>query len=143
MEFKVKISRAVLTNSPESLADFDFAAFSEKFIPNTKSDAKYLAKETKRFAKMAANIKKYYPNGIVVPTVEALDAANALPAGTKEEQKIRDKAINEAEKALDVYYKTMRPYLDAEELVKRFAISKEIMPHMRERCAAIKEEVSC
>lgn len=143
MEFKVSVAREILKNKPESFTDFDFAKFSEKFTPESKSDMKHLEKEKKKFAKMAANIGKFYPNGIVVPTIEALDVANALPAGTKEEQKIRDKAMNDAEKALDIYYKTMRPYLEADELVRHFAVSKEIMSYMRGRCSAMNKEVSC
>lgn len=143
MEFRVSVARQIVAKGPEAFADFDFAAFAGKFDPQTKNDRKYLKKEKKKFAKMSANIKKYYPGGIVVPSEEALDAANALPANTRDEQKIRDKAMKEAEKTLDIYYKTMRPYLDAEELVKRFEISKEIMSYMRERCAAVKGEASC
>lgn len=67
----------------------------------------------------------------------------ALPATTKEEQKIRDEAMNDAEKALDIYYKTMRPYLEADELVRHFATSKVILERMRERVNAVNKEVSC
>lgn len=140
MAFKVLVAREILKNEPETLSDFDFTTFSQKFTPESKSDEKYLNKETKKFKKMSSNIKKYYANGIVVPSLEDLDKANALPASTKDEQKTRDKAIKDAEKALDIYYKTMRPYLEADELVRHFATSKEILNVMRER---VQKEVSC
>lgn len=143
MDFKVSVAREILKTNPENLASFDFESFSQQFNPTSKSDIHYLEKETRKFRKMSDNIKKYYSDGIAVPTVEALDAANALPATTKEEQKIRDEAMNDAEKALDIYYKTMRPYLEADELVRHFATSKVILERMRERVNAVNKEVSC
>ncbi|MBE6802459.1 MAG: hypothetical protein E7530_06220 [Ruminococcaceae bacterium] len=57
--------------------------------------------------------KKYYPNGIVPFDNSEYEAAYNMPDDTKEQAKLRRKAMREASKKRDIYSNVAAPYLSA------------------------------
>lgn len=68
------------------------------------------AKALKKSAKLA---QKYYPDGKVFFDPQTIEDAYNLPDDTKEQQKVRRKAMKKANKAQNNYIKVATPYLSA------------------------------
>lgn len=73
------------------------------------------ARALKRSAKLA---RKYYDNGIVYFDNEIIETAYNMPDETREQQKMRRKAMKLANKAKNRYIKVATPYLTAMRTVK-------------------------
>lgn len=56
-----------------------------------------------------------------------INAAYAMPDGSSAENRQRNNAIKEAEKELDLYYKTIAPYAAAQKLVHCFENRYEVI----------------
>lgn len=106
---------------------------------------KYDIQLAKSIIKSKKSIKKNYPNGLINPGKEKLDKAYALPDSSRAENKVRIKAIKEAEKELDLYYKTIAPYACAQKLVhsfeNRFEVIKWAESHYDEACEIIQKRI--
>lgn len=72
-------------------------------------------------------IKKNYPGGLIQPDENKVKAAYAMPDNSRAENKLRNQAIKEAEKELDLYYKTIAPYAAAQKLVHSFENRDEVV----------------
>lgn len=89
-------------------------------LTNTKEETAWRrqeirnAKALKRSAKLA---KKYYPDGKVFFDEKAIENAYDMPDETREQQKIRRKAMKKANKAKNIYIKVASPYLSAQRTV--------------------------
>ena len=59
---------------------------------------------------MAIKIRNNYPNGICEPNPATLNAALDMPYTTKEESHARAKALKAAEKELQLFHTTVKPY---------------------------------
>ncbi|MBE6776004.1 MAG: hypothetical protein E7543_07435 [Ruminococcaceae bacterium] len=72
------------------------------------------AKALKKSAKLA---QKYYPDGKVFFDEKTVEDAYNLPDETREQQKIRRKAMKKANKAQNLYIRVAAPYLSAQRTV--------------------------
>lgn len=88
---------------------------------------KYDIQQAKALVKSSKLIKKNYPDGLVKPDENKVKAAYALPDASRAENRFRNKAIKEAEKELNLYYKTTAPYSAAEKLVHSFENREEVV----------------
>lgn len=87
-------------------------------------------KRAKAMLKMAKKIRKNYPNGICEPNPATLNAALDMPYTTKEESHARAKALKAAEKELQLFHTTVKPYQDAQKLVRDERVSRTIYPEI-------------
>ncbi|MDE6864431.1 MAG: hypothetical protein K2J41_08630 [Eubacterium sp.] len=98
--------------------------------------------QAKALVKSGRLIKKNYPNGLVKPDESKLESAYAMPDGSSTESRLKSKAIKEAEKELDLYYKTIAPYAAAQKLVHSFENREEVIrwaeSHYDEACELIR-----
>lgn len=124
----------------------DIIAQAKKLPKGTKEQRtvrKYDIEQARAIVKSGRLIKKNYPNGLVKPDEEKLKSAYALPDETKEENRLRNKAVKEAEKELDLYYKTIAPYAAAQKLINSYENRQKVIEwaqeHYEEACAIIEE----
>ena len=105
-----------------------------KMLPAVTKEEKtirtYEMKRAKAMLKMAKKIRKNYPNGICEPNPATLNAALDMPYTTKEESRARAKALKAAEKELQLFHTTVKPYQDAQKLVRDERVSRTIYPEI-------------
>lgn len=108
----------------------DIVAEAKNLPKNTKEQReirKYDIQQAKAIVKSGKLIKKNYPGGLVKPNENKVKAAYAMPDNSRAENKSRNQAIKEAEKELDLYYKTIAPYAAAQKLVHSFENRDEVV----------------
>lgn len=131
-QHKVEKARELIANGVNSLASVSnsIVADAKKQQKNTKEQReirKYDIQQAKAIVKSSRLIKKNYPNGLVKPDESKVKAAYAMPDSSGAENKLRNKAVKEAEKELDIYYKTIAPYAAAQKLVHSFENREEVV----------------
>lgn len=131
-QHKVEKARELIANDVDSLVFFgdSIVADAKKLPKSTKEQReirKYDVQQAKAIVKSGRLIKKNYQNGLVKPDENKIKAAYAMPDGSSAENKIRNKAIKEAEKELNLYYKTIAPYAAAQKLVHSFENREEVL----------------
>ena len=129
---KVEKARELIANDVDSLAfvSDSIVADAKKLPKSTKEQReirKYDIQQAKAIVKSGRLIKKNYPNGLVKPDENKVKAAYEMPDSTGAENKLRNKAIKEAEKELDLYYKTIAPYAAAQKLVHSYENREEVV----------------
>ncbi len=92
-----------------------------------KAMKKYDIRRAKNLVKMSKRIKKYYPDGVEVPDEDLVEKAFNMPKDTIEQDKARSRAVERAEKILLRYGKVMKPWVEAQELLKQERISRTIL----------------
>ena len=92
-----------------------------------KEMRKYDIRRAKNLVKMSRRIKKYYPDGVEVPDEDLVEKAFNMPKDTIEQDKARSRAVERAEKILLRYGKVMKPWVEAQELLKQERISRTIL----------------
>lgn len=131
-QHKVEKARELIANDVDSLVSFgdSIVADAKKLPKSTKEQReirKYDIQQAKAIVKAGRLIKKNYRNGLVKPDENKVKAAYAMPDGTGAKNKLRNKAIKEAEKELDLYYKSIAPYAAAQKLVHSFENREEVV----------------
>lgn len=131
-KYKVERARELIANDVNSLAFISdsIVADAKNQPKNTKEQReirKYDIQQAKAIVKSSRLIKKNYPGGLVKPDENKVKAAYAMPDSSSSENKLRNKAIKEAEKELDLYYKTIAPYAAAQKLVHSFENREEVI----------------
>ncbi len=146
-QHKVEKARELIAKDVNTLA-----FISESIIADAKNQPKgskeqravrkYDIVQAKALVKSGRLIKKNYPNGLVKPDESKLESAYAMPDGSSTESRLKSKAIKEAEKELDLYYKTIAPYAAAQKLVHSFENREEVIrwaeSHYDEACELIR-----
>lgn len=145
---KVEKARELITNDADSMANISGSIIDEakKLPKHTKEERqirKYDIQQAKAIVKSGRLIKKNYPNGLVKPDENRIKEAYAMPDSSSDENKLRNKAIKEAEKELNLYYKTISPYAVAQKLVHSFENREEVIrwaeSNYEKACEIIKE----
>lgn len=131
-QYKVEKARELIANDVNSLAfvSDSIIADAKKQPKNTKEQReirKYDIQQAKAIVKSGRLIKKNYPGGLVKPDENKVKAAYAMPDSSSAENKLRNQAIKEAEKELNLYYKTIAPYAAAQKLVHSFENREEVI----------------
>lgn len=131
-QHKVEKARELIANDVDSLVSFgdSIVADAKKLPKSTKEQReirKYDIQQAKAIVKSGRLIKRNYQNGLVKPDENKIKAAYAMPDGSSAENKIRNKAIKESEKELNLYYKTIAPYVAAQKLVHSFENREEVL----------------
>lgn len=131
-QHKVEKARELIANDVDSLVSFgdSIVADAKKLPKSTKEQReirKYDIQQAKAIVKSGRLIKRNYQNGLVKPDENKIKAAYAMPDGSSAENKIRNKAIKESEKELNLYYKTIAPYAAAQKLVHSFENREEVL----------------
>lgn len=98
-----------------------------------KAMRKYDIRRAKSLVRMSKRIKKYYPDGVEVPDEDLVEKAFNMPKDTPEQDKARSRAVEKAEKTLLRYGKVMKPWVDAQELLKQERISRTILDDVMKR----------
>lgn len=146
--YKIETARKIVSKGVDSLRYIDDSILEQaKALPNKTSAEKKLRKEeiatAKKFIKSSKLVKKNYPNGIVKPDQNEVDRIYSMPQETKEQYKARKVAIKDIDAKLDLYFKTVEPFTDAEKLVKEyenhFVIIEESEKRYDEACQIIAE----
>lgn len=105
-----------------------------KTLPSATKEEKavraFEIKRAKAMLKMAKKIRKNYPNGICEPDPATLNDALNMPYATKEESRARAKAVKAAEKEIQLFHATVKPYQDAQKLVRDEWVSRTIYPEI-------------
>lgn len=122
----------MIANDVDSLAFVsDSIVADAKKLPKSAKEQreirKYDIQQAKAIVKSGRLIKKNYPNGLIKPDENKVKAAYEMPDSTSAENKLRNKAIKEAEKELDLYYKTIAPYAAAQKLVHSYENREEVV----------------
>lgn len=116
-----------------------------KALPSATKEEKALkndeVKRAKAMLKMAEKIRKNYPDGIREPDPETLRAALDLPYETKAESRARAKAVKAAEKEIRLFHTTVKPYQDAQQLVRDERVSRTIYPEIEKMYDSARAEV--
>lgn len=145
---KVEKARELISNDADSMANISNSIIDKaKNLPkHTKTECqirKYDIQQAKAIVKSGRLIKKNYPNGLVKPDENRIKEAYAMPDSSSAENKLRNKAIKEAEKELNLYYKTISPYAAAQKLVHSFENREEVIrwaeSNYEKACEIIKE----
>lgn len=146
-QHKVEKAREILAMDVNAFASTDKSIIQNaKKLPKAnkeqRAERKYDIQLAKSVVKSGALIRKNYPNGLVEPDKSRLEAAYAMPDSSSAESKRRNKAIKAAEKELDLYYKTIKPYAGAQKLVHSFENREEVIRWAQENydkaCSIIK-----
>ncbi len=146
-QHKVEKAREIIARDIDSLAFVNESIVSDaknqpKDTKEQRAFRKYDIQLAKSVVKAGKLIKKNYPNGLVKPDENKIKEAYAMPDSSSAENKLRNKAIKEAEKELDLYYKTIAPYAAAQKLVHSFENRDEVIrwaeAHYNEACDIIK-----
>ncbi len=132
--YRVLLSQAreICKTPIERVADLDVQALaaSAAALPDgTKEErkAKKAADKTVRaMEKTVRMAKKLYPDGVVRPDPNRLQAAIALPQETKEEKNRKREALHAAEQELLSFNKALKTYLNTEELLRRGTENKQV-----------------
>ena len=98
-----------------------------------KEMKKYDVRRAKRLVRMSKRIKKCYPDGVKVPEEDLVEKAFNMPKDTPEQDKARSRAVERAEKTLLRYGRVMKPWLDAQELLRQERISRTILDDVMKR----------
>ncbi len=105
-----------------------------KTLPSATKEEKavraFEIKRAKAMLKMAKKIRKNYPNGVCEPDPATLNDALNMPYATKEESRARAKAVKAAEKEIQLFHATVKPYQDAQKLVRDERVSRTIYPEI-------------
>ena len=105
-----------------------------KTLPSATKEEKavraFEIKRAKAMLKMAKKIRKNYPNVICEPDPATLNDALNMPYATKEESRARAKAVKAAEKEIQLFHATVKPYQDAQKLVRDERVSRTIYPEI-------------
>lgn len=116
-----------------------------KALPSATKEEKTLkndeVKRAKAMLKMAKKIRKNYPDGIREPDPETLRKALDMPYATREESRARAKAVKEAEKEIQLFHTTLKPYQDAQKLVRDERVSRTIYPEIEKMYDNARAEV--
>lgn len=131
-QHKVENARALLAQDVNTLVSVSDSIVAEaKNLPKSTKEQrevrKYDIQQAKAIVKSGKLIKKNYPGGLIQPDENKVKAAYAMPDNSRAENKLRNKAIKEAEKELDLYYKTIAPYAAAQKLVHSFENRDEVV----------------
>ncbi len=147
-QHKVEKAREFIKDSANEMAfaDSSLIALARQLPKKTKEQRiirKYDIEQAKAVVKAGKLIRNKYPNGLVKPDESKIQNAYAMPDRTAAENRLRKKAVKEAEKEMDIYYKTTAPYKAAEKLVhsyeNRFEVMKWAEAHYDEACEIIRE----
>lgn len=145
---RVERARELISRDVNEIARLDAAVLEHaKQMPAGTKDERNARKhdiaQAKALLKSAKILHKKYPNGISAPDKRKLETAFAMPDTTRAEHKLRMRAIKEIESQFDLYYKTVKPYTDAEKLVRnaetRCVIIEESERRYDEACAMIQK----
>ena len=105
-----------------------------KTLPSATKEEKavraFEIKRAKAMLKMAKKIRKNYPKGICEPDPATRNDALNMPYATKEESRARAKAVKAAEKEIQLFHATVKPYQDAQKLVRDERVSRTIYPEI-------------
>lgn len=116
-----------------------------KALPSATKEEKALkndeVKRAKAMLKMAKKIRKNYPDGIREPDPETLRKALDTPYATREESRARAKAVKAAEKEIQLFHTTLKPYQDAQKLVRDERVSRTIYPEIEKMYDSARAEV--
>lgn len=116
-----------------------------KALPSATKEEKALkndeVKRAKAMLKMAKKIRKNYPDGIREPDPETLRKALDMPYATREESRARAKAVKAAEKEIQLFHTTLKPYQDAQKLVRDERVSRTIYPEIEKMYDNARAEV--
>lgn len=116
-----------------------------KALPSATKEEKTLkndeVKRAKAMLKMAKKIRKNYPDGIREPDPETLRKALDMPYATREESRARAKAVKAAEKEIQLFHTTLKPYQDAQKLVRDERVSRTIYPEIEKMYDNARAEV--
>lgn len=116
-----------------------------KALPSATKEEKALkndeVKRAKAMLKMAKKIRKNYPDGIREPDPETLRKAFDMPYATREESRARAKAVKAAEKEIQLFHTTLKPYQDAQKLVRDERVSRTIYPEIEKMYDNARAEV--
>lgn len=116
-----------------------------KALPSATKEEKALkndeVKRAKAMLKMAKKIRKNYPDGIREPDPETLRKALDMPYATREESRARAKAVKTAEKEIQLFHTTLKPYQDAQKLVRDERVSRTIYPEIEKMYDNARAEV--
>lgn len=116
-----------------------------KTLPSATREEKALKREevqrAKAMLKMARKIRRNYPEGIREPDPETLRKALDMPCASKAESRARAKAVKAAEKELQLFHATVKPYLDAQKLVRDERVSRTIYPEIEKMYDGARAEV--
>ncbi|MCI6401528.1 MAG: MFS transporter [Candidatus Fimivicinus sp.] len=116
-----------------------------KALPSATKEEKALkndeVKRAKAMLKMAKKIRKNYPDGIREPDPETLRKALDMPYATREESRARAKAVKAAEKEIQLLHTTLKPYQDAQKLVRDERVSRTIYPEIEKMYDNARAEV--
>lgn len=146
--YRVEVARKIVANGANALRNVDISILATaKSLPDaTKSERKLRKEEisdAKKFIKSSKLIQKNYPNGIKKPEQAEVDRIYSMPQDTKEQYRARKVAVKEIDAKLDLYYKTVEPFTEAEKLVREyenhFVIVQESEKKYDEACRIITE----
>lgn len=116
-----------------------------KALPSATKEEKALkndeVKRAKAMLKIAKKIRKNYPDGIREPDPETLRKALDMPYATREESRARAKAVKAAEKEIQLFHTTLKPYQDAQKLVRDERVSRTIYPEIEKMYDSARAEV--
>lgn len=132
MLHQVKRAKELLNYGIDNLTGFTKdmvreAKAQEATTKEEKTMKKYDIRRAKNLVKMSKRIKKYYPEGVEVPDEDLVEKAFNMPKDTIEQDKARSRAVERAEKILLRYGKVMKPWVEAQELLKQERISRTIL----------------
>lgn len=131
-QHKVAKARELIAQDVNTLVSVsDSIVADAKNLPKSTKEQreirKYDIQQAKAIVKSGKLIKKNYPGGLIQPDENKVKAAYAMPDNSRAENKLRNQAIKEAEKELDLYYKTIAPYAAAQKLVHSFENRDEVV----------------
>lgn len=132
MLHQVKLAKELLNYGIDNLTGFTNdmvreAKAQQAVTKEEKAMKKYDVRRAKSLVTMSKRIKKYYPNGVEVPEEDMVEKAFNMPKDTIEQDKARSRAVEKAEKILLRYGKVMKPWVEAQELLKQERISRTIL----------------
>ncbi|MDR3185597.1 MAG: MFS transporter [Christensenellaceae bacterium] len=131
----------------EIAKDEAFSLFNAKNMPQVSFLERklrfYAIMFAKKVLRMSKRIIKNYPDGLEEFDMSVYDAALAMPETNKEEEQERKTALKILEKKLSKYNNTVRPYIEAKELLKQFENYKsydEIVELYDNACIEVAEQ---
>lgn len=129
---QVKRAQELLEKGIDNLTGFtkdtvNEAKAQQAVTEEEKKMKKYDVRRAKSLVRMSKRIKKYYPDGVEVPEEDLVEKAFNMPKDTIEQDKARSRAVERAEKILLRYGRVMKPWIEAQELLKQERISRTIL----------------
>lgn len=122
---RVETARQLVANSAEGLRTFnkdDYVIFNKmsEFGKEDKKQLHEIKTLLKQIERSSVLIEKLFPNGISEPDEAELLSALAMPEATRQETKLKNKAVKNAELKQKLFHDAAQPYVDAKKLVDEY-----------------------